>query len=161
MDNVTSEKTSGNFIPHLHKWFVNSCKLTRKEAVLDYGAGMFDTGKNYLESHGIKVYRYDPYNVSADENHRALVAFDENQVDAVLCSNVLNVITPDKIKSTLRHLTKASCKLYFTVYEGDRSGIGKATTKGYQANMTTTAWIPELKRHFNTVLRHGKVLEVY
>jgi len=53
----------------------------------------------------------------------------------VLCANVLNVIAePEARAELIETAAMADGKAYFTVYEGDRSGVGRRTTKGWQNN---------------------------
>lgn len=92
---------------------------------LDLGGGKFDSAQAYLDLFGAVNTIYDPYNRSAEQNQKSLEAFD---YDTVTISNVLNVIQEESnwqalIQLGLDHL-KFRGKLYITVYEGNRSGIG-------------------------------------
>jgi hypothetical protein len=58
-----------------------------------------------------------------------------------ICSNVLNVINDDETIRTIAHQLESSQKALVTVYEGNKSGQGKATTKGFQRNLKTKEYL--------------------
>lgn len=83
-------------------------------------------------------------------------------VNVCLCANVLNVIAENSIiidilEDIYNNLTDYGI-LFLNVYEGDRSGKGKATCKGYQRNAKTQDYIAFLKMVFPLVERKGKLL---
>jgi len=72
---------------------------------------------------------------------------------------VLNVIAePEARAELIETAAMADGKAYFTVYEGDRSGVGRRTTKGWQNNRKLADYMPELQAHFEYVYRNGSVL---
>lgn len=112
--------------------------------IFDYGCGKYtDHIRKYLM--GRYVYLpFDPYNQSEDCNKASrfvltLASANGDPVD-VVCSNVLNVIddldTIQSIADDIQSITAATGGTAFiTVYEGNRSGIGKQTGKDqYQRN---------------------------
>lgn len=113
--------------------------------VLDYGCGAYTEHiRQYVESMNKIYLPYDPYNQSIDE---ALDTRDKIQlllangcpID-VVCSNVLNVIDDEEeingIAKTIMDIIMQTGGFGFvTVYEGDRSGVGRATGRDqYQRN---------------------------
>ena len=67
-------------------------------------------------------------------------------------NNVLNVIEqPENIKRVIEqaeNAIKPGDKAYFTVYAGNRSGKGAQTTKGYQRNEPTRAYVSRVEEVF-------------
>ena len=129
----TSEKTSLKQIPALHK----KASFPSGSRILDYGCGAFDLGMNHLRQQGHDVQGIDPYNRSQDHNETVRQDMMEIHPDFVICSNVLNVIQEDEIIISILQDMKAfqPSTVYITVYEGNRTGNGKPTPKGYQRNM--------------------------
>jgi len=82
-----------------------------------------------------------------------------------VCSNVLNVINDDDaITEVIRDIDsiKGNCTdVYFTIYEGDKSGIGKETSKGYQRNQKAESYIELLKSFFGEVSKSGNIIHCY
>ncbi|MDD3920221.1 MAG: strawberry notch family protein, partial [Eubacteriales bacterium] len=122
---------------------------------LDIGGGRFDNATNYLAEQGVKSYIYDPYNRTPEHNAAAAKATQEGQSDTVTISNVLNVIQePDARAEVLLNAVDAvkdGGTVYITIYEGNRSGKGAATTKGWQENRLTSSYIPEVRKYFADV----------
>jgi hypothetical protein len=71
----------------------------------------------------------------------------------IVCNNLLNVIKEDQILAEIvQHIATFDVQAIFSVYEGNKSGIGSATKKDcYQRNETKKSYIPLLKRFFDTV----------
>lgn len=140
--NYTSANTSinKNKLPAVYRKAI----LTAQN-VFDFGCGRYTKPiREYVESLGKQYFPYDPYNQSFADNAEsdelvALLLKNAVPVD-VVCSNVLNVIDDE---DEIRYITagimnvvrKGGGKAYFTVYEGDRSGVGRATGEDqYQRN---------------------------
>jgi hypothetical protein len=72
--------------------------------------------------------------------------------DVAVSNNVLNVIEePENIKRVIEqaeNAIKPGDKAYFTVYAGNRSGKGAQTTKGYQRNEPTSAYVSRVEEVF-------------
>ena len=134
MQNYTSKNTSVNRekLPAVFR------KASfRSRMVMDYGCGKYtDHIRQYMEENHHAYLPYDPYN-QPDERNAATATLVCNAMTMhvpvdVVCSNVLNVIDDDdevqKIARHLEEITTASGGMAFiTVYEGNRSGIGKQT----------------------------------
>ena len=126
------DNTDISQIPYLHKWFVKSELYPYGTKVLDFGCGRWGKGVKYLIDHGYDAYGYDPFKLSVSENERSL---SKIPYEVVLVSNVLNVISDDTLReSVLLSSLYIGDVVYITIYEGNRSGEGGSTSKGWQWN---------------------------
>lgn len=150
----SSKNTSLNQIPKAMKLI----DIFEGRVILDYGCGGYNKSKEYVESQGGIYYGYDPYWKSEEENIKALMC----NPDIIVCANVLNVIMEDEIiEGIVETLANYETGAMIQVYEGDKSGIGTPTTKGYQRNAKAETYIPLLKRHFETVIKKGNIFLCY
>lgn len=134
MQTYTSKDTSINStkLPAVFR----RAKLTAP-LVMDYGCGKHT---EHIRKHVNNLHKaylpFDPYN-QPDERNAATATLVCNAmyrrlpVD-VICSNVLNVIDDDgEVQKIARHIeqitTASGGRAFITVYEGNRSGIGKQT----------------------------------
>ena len=142
----TSSATSVNRskLPAVYR---KACKYFTRSSpfLMDYGCGKYTEHiSEFLTGYGKVLYPYDPYNQSKAVNEHTLQFLDwagamQYEVD-VVCSNVLNVIDSDdevekiaRIIETIVQITGGTA--FITVYEGDRSGVGRVTGKDqYQRN---------------------------
>ena len=80
----------------------------------------------------------------------------KSNYDTATLSNVLNVIKEQEIrleclKDIKRHL-KPNGILYISIYEGDKSEVGKSTRKScWQNNMKLKSYLSEVKQVFDSV----------
>ena len=113
--------------------------------VFDYGCGKYtDHIRQHLNGQGRELFPYDPYNQPKEINDESLQRMNlcslTNIPVDVVCSNVLNVIDSEYEIETIAQnimniVTITNGFGFVTVYEGDRSGIGRATgTDQYQRN---------------------------
>ena len=113
--------------------------------VFDYGCGRYTEHiRQYVESLGKRYFPYDPYNQppmdNAETDELVTMLLDNYVPVDMVCSNVLNVIDDeDEIRYIANGATSVVVKgggtAYFTVYEGDRSGVGRRTGEDqYQRN---------------------------
>ena len=130
----TSKNTSINS-KKMPKIYGLIADLIGDKTVIDYGCG------KYFDNYGLpeNYYGYDPYN-RPDED--ALT----KQYDVALCSNVLNVIMEPEVREQVMNKLKELAKtIYITVYEGNKSGVGKMSKDDcYQLNRKIGDYIPEL-----------------
>ena len=151
---ITSAATSQNQCPALHRT-VKVQGLT----VFDYGCGKYTKGRDALLSRGAyDVIRFDPFHFSKEWNDHSIDYCELAEV--VLCANVLNVLhSPellDGVVLVLHNIAALSgADVHVSVYEGDRSGVGKETSRGYQRNAKAKDYEAVLSAHFNTVTRNG------
>ncbi len=148
----TSKDTSVNILNTIYRIFVEEKGYTGL-SILDYGCGKYDTNKNYAIEHGFKWIGCDKYNKSQKHNDKVMQYVKANPVDIIVCNNVLNVIDDDEAMleciNTVLELKAPHTDVYFTIYLGDRSGIGKETTKGWQRNQRTKYYVDIIKTLVN------------
>lgn len=131
-----------------------------------YGTHLFDVGcgkwtkhvSEYAKENGIcKHYHgFDKYNQPKRENEKVRLIAEAEMIkrpcnaNIFISSNVLNVIDSytrrkEYIREILKMMKPTIDELYITVYEGDRSGIGRLTKKDcWQTNMKRKDVIEEL-----------------
>lgn len=147
----TSANTSINSkkVPSLFK----KIAWTKDSNNLDYGGGKYDTATKYLLKYGCLNCIYDPFNRSKELND---LTMSKSDYDTATLSNVLNVIKEQEIrleclKDIKRHL-KPNGILYISIYEGDKSEVGKSTRKScWQNNMKLKSYLSEVKQVFDSV----------
>lgn len=147
----TSAGTSQKQLPALHKYLDRFTFHT----LLDYGCGKYDVFKRYVESLGKTYFGYDKYNQPEHVNDQALSC----KPDLITCANVLNVIdNDDTLNEIIAHIASYGVPAIFSVYEGDRSGVGKVTKKDcYQRNQRASFYTTYLEKHFACVERKGNI----
>lgn len=131
-----SNKTSVNSITKVY----NKFDFGLNSLILDYGGGRFDTNKNFMESKGHKLFVYDPYNRSNEHNEEVIsLVLSYGGADIIVCANVLNVIYEDEvvyyILNDMKKYMHNETIIYIQIYEGDKTGVGRETIKGYQRNL--------------------------
>lgn len=163
MQNYTSANTS-----------VNSTKVpavfTKMHWVLgpvnlDFGGGKYDTATKYLENFAKKNLIYDPYNRSDEHNMRVVLGLEAyGGADSCTISNVLNVIDSKdgRIAALMGawSMMKPGAYCYITVYEGDRSRLGRQTKRDcWQNNRPIKDYLKEVKDVFQwAACRNGVII---
>lgn len=141
---------------------------------LDLGGGKFDNAKEYLEARGVTSYIYDKYNRTAKQNEYAAEHTQDGQADTVTISNVLNVINTqegrDEVLRNALDAVKPDGTVYITVYNGDKTGVGRVTKTtvvknpdgtqtsepaSWQENRLLDSYIPEVEKYFGNVEQVG------
>lgn len=130
---------------------------------LDLGGGHCDRGTAHLRAQGVTSHVFDPFNRSAGENTAAARAVCCGKADTATVANVLNVIPePAARRRALQQAADAvgdKGEVYVSVYEGDASGRGVRTSKGWQANRRLTSYAGEIGRVFRDVdVRQGMIV---
>lgn len=129
---------------------------------LDIGGGRFNNATEYLQGLGVTSYVYDPYNRTAEYNANSASKTENHQSDTVTISNVLNVIAEEDARGDVYRnaidALKPNGSAYITVYEGDGTGIGRETSKGYQLNQKTADYVKEVLQYFENVKLNGKLI---
>ncbi|WP_413113407.1 hypothetical protein [Thaumasiovibrio sp. DFM-14] len=104
---------------------------------------------------GSTVQNYDPNSKAPGViTNEALLS--EYWFDVTLCLNVLNVI--EDIEPVIRLLATLNTQyMIIQIYEGDKSGVGRATRDGYQRNEKAARYEDALTMHFGSeqVRRRG------
>jgi len=156
---ITSAGTSINIIPSVHK----RAAFEPGTVNADIGGGAYDRATKFLaREKGVINIVWDPFTRSPKHNQKAAAAIKGGKAQTATVANVLNVIRnkADRAK-TIRRAADAVGEdgvAYFQVYEGDRSGVGKVTPKGWQENRKLETYVSEIKRFFKVVIRkHGYI----
>jgi len=130
---------------------------------VDIGGGRFDKATEYLREQGVESMVFDPFNRDAEHNRQVAERVRDEKVDTVTCNNVLNVI--DSVSSRANVILQAAKALkpggtaYFSVYEGDKSGVGRQTkSDSWQNNRVTKDYVSEIERYFDDVTVKDKVI---
>lgn len=132
---------------------------------LDLGGGKFDTATKYLEELGVANEIIDPYNRPQIENEIGeWVLASCGGADTCTLSNVLNVIDTREarlacLKYAWDHM-KVGGTLYVTVYEGDKSCVGRRTKADcWQNNLPLRVYGNEVWTIFgNGEVRKGMII---
>lgn len=138
-------------------------KFSPVDKNLDIGGGKFNKGTEFLASRGIENVIFDPYNRPSTENKAVIKRLKSGErFPTVTSNNVLNVIAEQSVReNVILQSAKALSPdgtAYFLIYEGDSSGVGKETTRGWQNNKKTNEYMNEIKKHFNNVTKSGNLL---
>lgn len=134
------------------------------DVIVDIGGGRFDNLVQDAAEEGATVKVYDPFNRTPEHNAAVVDSVKDGQADMAMSHNVLNVIQEDKniidIAIQAENAIKPNGKAHFSVYEGTGKGEGKVTTKGYQRNQKTQAYVPLIEQVFGegNVTRKGKII---
>lgn len=127
--------------------------------VIDIGGGRFDTAVEAAKQCGALVSIYDPYNRSEEHNASVLKGI----YDVAVISNVLNVIDSASARAdVLKLAAQKASQILITVYEGNKSGVGKQTSSdSWQENRCTADYVDEIKSALPewNVVRFGKLIK--
>lgn len=141
----------------------NRVTFTKGTRNADIGGGKFNNATDHLAQQGVENVIYDPFNRPRSENVKAIKKISDGKADTATVNNVLNVIKePGARDLTIRQAAdaiKPEGKAYFLIFEGDKSGTGKATSKGFQGNKAASAYEAEIGKHFGEVKRKGNLIE--
>lgn len=130
---------------------------------VDIGGGRFDKATNFLKEKGVENLVFDPFNRNAKHNKAVAERVRDEKVDTVTCTNVLNVIDNEGARANVilqaAKALKEGGTAYFSVYEGDKSGVGRQTKKdSWQNNRRTKDYVPEIEQYFEDVtLKNGVI----
>ena len=150
MQKYSSKETSLNQVPALAKFLGDLEGVT----LLDYGCGRFHKFEQFVTERGGTFFGYDKYWKSADENELALKC----KPDIVTCANVLNVIFEEHIvEEIVQRIAEYGVKALIQVYEGNKSGEGCETSKGYQRHQRASEYLPILEKYFEKIIKKGNI----
>ena len=160
MQKYHSAGTSLNQIPSLHRKLAEKGLLGKTN--FDNGAGKYTKATDFLKSIGVTNVRFDPYNLpkEVNEESNAFIGI----CDTSTCANVLNVIKEDEAKEEVLEHSKAMLKtggvLYISVYEGDRTSIGKESKNGcWQENKKLKEYLTIVESVFgNAEMKYGMII---
>ena len=145
---ITSAETSLNQVPAAFK----KIEWEPGQFNFDYGGGKYDKATEWLlEEKQVVNCVYDPFNRSEEHNEKVLT--QAGYFESFTCCNVLNVIAEDLARDNvirdLWYLSKYGEKpVFISVYEGDRTGKGRKTTKGWQNHRPLKSYLAEVQEYF-------------
>lgn len=162
---ITSKSTAGKRLPSIYSKVNKIYGWERNTYNLDIGGGPWKILTNKLRQHRVKNLVYDPYNVTKTRNNKVLNIALKNKVETVTISNVLNVVPFKKDRIAILCLAKKYIKkdgrIYITIYEGDKSGIGKINKDSFQQNTKLRWYLSTVKKIFkNTTIRNGMIISI-
>lgn len=121
-------------------------KMNKTPLVFDYGCGRYTAHiRDFLLSQDILYFGYDPYwkpecSMTKDDILRI-------KPTVILCSNVLNVIKENSVVDSIHKIfidkfNSDATPYFITIYEGDKTGVGKETKKDcWQRNEPTDSYL--------------------
>ena len=147
----TSKDTSVNTgkLPYLFAHLESLIGKAKKPDhwILDIGCGKETSHiQKKCNDLGWSYIGYDPYNQTPAMNSKALLAMSIFPISIATLSNVINVIDDDEaiieaIRMGISHAV--SHVALVTIYEGDRTGVGRVTKRDcYQRNMKRKDYLP-------------------
>jgi len=123
-------------VPSLFK----SIKWRAMTVNLDMGGGAREDATLYLSEKGVKNLVFDP-NTRSDEHNDDVITWVMRigGSHSVTLANVLNLIPTWKDRDAIlyysKFLARSNAPIYIGVCEGDKSGRGRLTNAGWQANL--------------------------
>lgn len=157
---VTSAETSRPQVSRGIKLALESA-MPWMQYILDFGCGKYTLAEHVVREAGHVYLPYDPYNRDEATN-RWSICNAVKHCDIIVCSNVLNVLdSPHLVHSVIAQIELIATKntqVIFTVWEGDRSGRGKYTKNGFQANQKLNFYLLYIKEHFNIAEIHNNAI---
>lgn len=130
---------------------------------VDIGGGRFDRATEYLAEKEVENLVFDPFNRDAEHNRAIAERIREKKAETVTCNNVLNVIDTERSRANVilqaAKALKPEGTAYFSVYEGDKSGVGRQTkSDSWQNNRPTKDYIDEVKQYFDDVTLKNNII---
>jgi hypothetical protein len=148
---VSSRDTCVNILPRLFK----RCRFAPGTVNADLGGGRFDTATAWLASLGVENLVWDPHWRSLGHNAAVAARVSGGRADTATVANVLNVIREADARAHVVALAADAVGTrgvaYFQVYEGDGTGAGRRTARGWQENRPLASYLDEIARHFRRV----------
>jgi len=155
---ITSANTALHQVPALHK----KVDFVPGTVNADIGGGPYEDATDFLRERDVTNVVWDPFNRSHKHNQKAARAIRDGQAATATVANVLNTIRSKADRAmTIRRAANAvgaDGTAYFQVHEGDRSGVGRVTTKGWQGNRKLASYVPEISKYFKVVECRNRVI---
>lgn len=159
---ISSAQTSISTINQIYK-LLPKMGYQAGTTILDFGCGKYNKNKEYANDCNYLWFGYDPYNRTKEYNDSTLCWLNNTKPNIIICSNVLNVLeNVNLITSVLNDISNYASDdtdVYITIYEGDKSGVGKVTTKGYQRNEKLHNYKEYISTLFNVIDIKGNILK--
>jgi len=139
-------------VPSLFK----SIKWRALTVNLDIGGGAREDATLYLAEKGVKNVVYDPNARSAEHNYEAITGVMRiGGSHSVTLANVLNLIPTWKDRDAIlyysKFLARSNAPIYIGVFEGNKSGRGRMTDKGWQANLELSEYRSAISNRFKII----------
>ena len=121
-----------------------------KEDILiaDIGGGRYDNAIIWASFRDIYLHIFDPFNRNEEYNLKAISRIAHGQSDIVTVNNVLNVIKEQenriRVIQQAYDALKNNCTAYFSVHEGNKSGIGSGRNETWQNNQKLIFYLDEV-----------------
>lgn len=137
---INSKRLPALFSNSYVRDFVLCCPLSLR--CVDIGGGKYDNAVSHFAKFGHFLSVYDKYNRTEEQNRLVL----SGSYDVAFCSNVLNVIdSREERYNVVKLALSLAPECYISVYEGDKTGIGRETKKDcYQLNQPIRFYLDEL-----------------
>ena len=155
--NISQKQIAGFYKKALKNGMIDDCF-----EVFDYGCGKhLNLLTRFAMENKFMVYGFDKYNQTEDHNNKMLD--NVKYSNFIACNNVLNVLENVALYDVMAHLhglsLKHNKKVYITVYEGDKSGIGKVSKKDcYQQNRKALDYVKILKKLWKKVYLYKGII---
>lgn len=151
MTTAIQDRTARKQVPAIYRKVLDLGWWDVSWTNLDIGGGPWDLFSDALAKMDVMNLIYDPKNRSVEHNAAVQAILDRiGKVDTGTISNVLNVIESADERKQVLELAKKYVQraVFITVYEGDRSSIGRKTRDGYQLNRPLSGYLDEIKAVF-------------
>lgn len=124
---------------------------------LDIGGGKYELLTKWLAERGVTNLVYDEFNRSKEHNQSVLRKVTGQKADTGSIFNVLNVIPSREEALAVLQVARdyVAGAIFISVYEGDRSGVGKETRDGYQHNRVLADYLPLVRSVFPDARQTG------
>jgi len=152
---ITSAKTSINTrVPAAGHTALSQNNIYKSgEKIIDIGGGK-SKNVSYMagENNRANLQVFDPFNRTARHNKIVSNKFGYGQSDVSTAMNVLNVIKEKSnrkkvIEQGYDSISKGQ-SFYVQIFEGNKSGKGNQTSKGWQENRTLDSYVKEVEAVF-------------
>ena len=138
----------------MHKMIQNG-ELSHIKEILDYGCGRY---VNHISSDAMNYCDiWSGYDLTWYPNKETLLT----RKNLTICSNVLNVIDSDEVvDDILMLLGKISDTVIITIYEGNKTGVGKVSKADcYQRNERLSDYVERAKNlGLNASCKYGALI---
>ena len=153
-----SATTARRQVPALHR----AVPWRRGETNLDLGGGPWPDATSFLATLGVRNVVVDPGWQTPREVAAARARVAGGRADTATLANLLNVIPAREGRRTALALAANALGpggvAYVSVHEGDRSGRGRKTRDGWQANRRLASYAGEVGEFFGDVrVRGGRI----
>tara|TARA_R110002153_G_scaffold19391_1_gene66993 strand:- start:458 stop:2512 length:2055 start_codon:yes stop_codon:yes gene_type:complete len=159
--------TSANTSVNKTKTAAAFTQLTKEKAFkkgsvnIDIGGGKFDNADELLQKSDATNLVYDPFNRTKAHNANVVDAVSGGNADTATINNVLNVIDGEanqlKVLNQAKDAVKKDGKVYISVFEGKKDGVGRVTSKdSYQQDKKAAEYLDLVKKVFpDAKLKNG------